>query len=136
HRERHLRADAVHGQELDEELPLGSVGEAVELERVLAHVQVRLDGHLLRAVGRAYRARGRGHEVADAADVEQEPLRGGSDGLATQARDHPATLSSGGASAWQIATASASAAWLGVGSSDKPRIVFTMRCTWPFSARP
>src|SRR5258705_22813 len=35
-RERDLRPDAVHRQELDEELALGAVGEAVELHRVLA----------------------------------------------------------------------------------------------------
>ena len=35
--------------------------------------------------------------------------------------------SSGGASAWQIATASASAAWFGCGTSCRPRIAFTIR---------
>jgi len=49
----------------------------------------------------------------------------------------PATASnSGGASAWQIATASASAAWFGVGSSGSARIIFTIRCICAFSARP
>ena len=33
-------------EQLDEELALAGVGEAVELERVLAHVEVRLDGDL------------------------------------------------------------------------------------------
>ena len=41
-RERDLRADAVHGQQLHEQLPLGRLREAVELQRVLAHVQVRV----------------------------------------------------------------------------------------------
>src|SRR5256885_16743676 len=48
----------------------------------------------------------------------------------------PATRRSGGASAWQIATASASAAWLGVGGASSPRIAFTIRCTSAFSAPP
>src|SRR5438477_2305052 len=47
-----------------------------------------------------------------------------------------AARSSGGASAWQIATASASAAWCGVGSSGSERIIFTIRCICAFSARP
>ena len=41
------------------------------------------------------------------------------DQRAAQPRDHPAIRSSGGASAWQIATASASAAWFGVGSLER-----------------
>ena len=45
-RERDLRADAAHRQELHEELTLLGVGEPVQLERVLAHVEVRLDRHL------------------------------------------------------------------------------------------
>ena len=44
--------------------------------------------------------------------------------------------SSGGASAWQIATASASAAWLGVGTSSSARIAFTIFPTCSLSARP
>ena len=59
------------------------------------------------------RARGREQPVADAADVEHEPVRVERDGPPAQPRDHrrpPASASSGDASAWQIATASASAA--------------------------
>ena len=44
--ERDLRPDAAHAEELDEQRALGGVGEAVELERVLADVEVRLDRHL------------------------------------------------------------------------------------------
>ena len=44
--ERDLRADAAHGEEVDEQLALLGVGEAVELERVLADVEVRLDRDL------------------------------------------------------------------------------------------
>ena len=45
-RERDLRPDPADPEELHEELALGRVGEPVELQRVLADVQVRLDGHL------------------------------------------------------------------------------------------
>ena len=38
-RERDLRADAVHAQQVDEEVALARGGEAVELERVLADVR-------------------------------------------------------------------------------------------------
>src|SRR3954471_17858316 len=43
---------------------------------------------------------------------------------------------SGGASAWQIATASASAAWFGAGTSSSERIAFTIFPTCSLSARP
>ena len=93
-----------------EQLPLVGVGEAVELKGVLAHVQVCLDDDLLRLGRQAEHARGRVDEVADAVDVEHEPVAA-SDRDAAEPRDHPATiLSRGGASAWQIATASASEA--------------------------
>ena len=121
-RQRHLRADPGDGEQVQEELPLGRVGEAVELERVLAHVQVGLDGRLAPALGRADRAGRGGEQVADAVDVEHEAVGRAADELAPEPRDHdspcspqPAIRRSGGASAWQIATASASAAWLGVG---------------------
>ena len=110
-RERDLRADARDRQQLLEELSLGRVGEAVELKGVLADVKVRLDRRLLRASGLGERARRRLDEIADAADVEHEAVGPAPDGLAAELRDHDATcLSSGGASAWQMATASASAA--------------------------
>ena len=43
---------------------------------------------------------------------------------------------SGAALAWQIATASASAAWSGLGSAASDSSAWTMRCTWSFAARP
>ena len=93
-----------------EQLPFGCIGEAVELEHVLANVQVGLEGYLVGAVGAPKHARGRGDQVADAVHVQDEAVRAARDRLAPEPRDHPATLSSGGASAWQIATASASEA--------------------------
>ena len=121
---------------MQEELPLGRVGEAVELERVLAHVQIGLDDGLAPALGRPNRARSGGEQVADAVDVEHEAVGRPADELPAQPADHPAIRISGGASAWQIATASASAAWLGVGFDSIARIARTMRCTCAFSARP
>ncbi len=106
-------------KQLDEELALLAVGEAVELHHVLADVEVRVDGDLVGRVALAHRGRRRVDEVADAADVEDEPFRRVRHGLTAQARDHEAAAirRSGGAIAWQIATASASAAWFGVGIS-------------------
>ena len=134
--ERHLRADPAHAEQADEELPLGRVREAVELERVLADVEVRLERDLATGIGTAERARGRGHEVPDPADVEDEAVRRPPDRNSAEARDHPVASSSGGASAWQIATASASASCDEPGSASSPRMSFTIRCIWPFSARP
>ena len=121
---------------MEKELPLGRVGEAVELERVLAHVQVGLDDGLAPALRGPDRAGRRCEQVADAVDVEHEAVGRPPGELSPQPADHPAIRISGGASAWQIATASASAAWLGVGFDSIARIARTMRCTCAFSARP
>ena len=75
HRERDLRADAAHGQEVHEELTLLGVGEPVQLEGVLAHVEVRLDRHLGAGGGPAQNGGRRGDEVADAVDVQDEAVR-------------------------------------------------------------
>ena len=126
-----LRADAGDGEQLLEELALGGFCEAEELERVLADVQVRLDDHLVGAVGLANRGRRRA-AGSRRRHVEDESVRVVDDRLPAQARDHPrlrASASSGGASAWQMATASASAAWCGRGVSESPSTAFTMRCT-------
>ena len=89
-------------------------------------------------LGLAHDRRRRGDEVADAADVEHEPVGVEATGFPRrrEIRAQPTIFRSGGASAWQIATASASAAWFGVGSSSRPRIALTIRCTCAFSARP
>ena len=135
--ERNLRPDAAHTEEVDEELALRSVGEPVELQRVLADVQVRLERRPRRVPAARRSALGvAATQVADAAHVEDEPVRRASGRRAAQAGDHPATSSSGGASAWQIATASASAACDDGGSASSLRMIFTIRCICPFSARP
>ena len=134
--------DAVHGQQLGEELALGGVGEAVQLQRVLAHVEVGLDDDLLLLAGvggLAERGRGGRDEITDAAHLDHEPVGGAPDRPPSQPRDHAlssAIRRSGGASAWQIATASASEAWFGVGFVSSARIARTIRCTCAFSARP
>ena len=121
---------------MDEELALGRVREAVELQRVLAHVEVRLDDDLSRTVRDAERRRCRGQDVADPTDVDHEPVGSPPGRRPAEPRDHPAASRSGGASAWQIATASASAACDELGVASSPRIIRTIRCIWPFSARP
>src|SRR5581483_12185257 len=135
-RERDLRADPGHREQLLEQLSLGRVGEAVQLERVLADMRVDLEHDLAVTLGPAERGRRGGDEVADAVDVEHDPVRAPRDRRPAQAGDHDATLSIGGASAWQIATASASDACVDSGRVFRARIVCTMRATWAFSARP
>ena len=69
--------------------------------------------------------------VTDAVDVEDEALRVAGDGLPAEPRDHrrpPAAAISGDASAWQMATARASAAWCGFGISVRPSTARTIRC--------
>src|SRR5262245_42111202 len=119
-----------------EELPLADVCKAVELEGVLPDVQVRLQDNLGRAVRKAKRARRGQDEIADSGHVEDEALGPARNRPPSQHRDHPAARRNGGASAWQIATASASAAWCGTGGCSSPRIRLTIRWTCPLSARP
>ncbi len=135
--ERHLRAHSRDGEQLLEELALGRVGEPVQLERVLPDVEVRLDGDVLRAARLRQRARRRLDEIADPADVEHEAFGAAPDRLPAELGDHEATfLRSGGASAWQMATASASAAWCGSGTASSASTAFTIRCICALSARP
>src|SRR5205085_2268300 len=106
-----LRPDARHRQQLLEEFALLEVGEAVQLEGLLAHVQVGLDAELPPAVGEPERARRGVEEVADAVHVQDQAVRRAARRKAPQPCNHAdAIRRSGGASAWQIATASASAA--------------------------
>ena len=140
-RERDLRADPADRQQMDEELALVGVGEAVELQRVLADVEVRLDRHLRPGRRTPEDARRRGHEVADAVHVEHEPVAAPARRPAAEPRDHPlppftASRASGGIEAWQIATASASASCEVGGSDSSASSIFTIRDTCPLSARP
>src|SRR6266511_6254039 len=106
-----------------EQLALGRVREAVELEGVLPDMEVRLERDLLDAVCAAQRGRRCRNEVADAAHIEHEAVRTAGDRLAPESGDHALTFSRGGASAWQIATASASEACVELGGSVSLRIV-------------
>ena len=141
HRERHLRPHRLHADEREEEVALLLGGEAVEGQRVVAHDQVGVQrdgaahaGDLAQRLGRdgqavADPARGLDHHVVGAADRD----------LAGDERDHPATAAaaaSGAWLAWQMATASASAAWSGRGGSGSESSAWTIRATWPLSARP
>src|SRR5439155_19273254 len=133
-RQRDLGADALNGEQEHEQVPLFRRAEAEQLQRVLADVQVCLDRQLLPAL--AQHRGGRLDELADAVDVEYETGRRQARALPSQPSDHRANSARRGAVAWQIATASASAAWFGVGSFGNDRIAFTIFCTCALSARP
>ncbi len=95
--ERHLRPDSGYAQEVEEKLALSRLREPIELKGVLADVEVRLERHLGRVRRTPKRAGRRRHEVADAADVEDEAVRRASRGSAAKTRDHPAASRRGGA---------------------------------------
>src|SRR5215216_1698537 len=95
-RERHFRADAGHGQQELEQLALRRLGEAVQLERVLADMEISVEGDLLSALRLRKRALRRLEEVADAADVQHDAVQPPRDDLAAQARDHLAALAGTG----------------------------------------
>ena len=97
-------------------------------------------GHRLQRLGRDRQP------VADAAGVDRRrgrdaapsPLRGrrrSSGRLAETASSRQRRRFPPVAPPWQIATASASAAWSGVGGSGRPSSVPTIRCTWSLPAR-
>ncbi len=100
-------------------------------------MEVRLERDLVAFARAPPRPSGRLHEIADPANVQDDAVAGLAGEATPQPRDHPATARrSGGAIAWQIATASASDAWSGVGRDSILRIDCTIRCTCAFSARP
>ena len=98
-RKRDLGPDPVERDQVLGELALLPVAETVERERVLAHVQMRLDRQLIPALSRPQRGSRRVDAVPDPAHLEDEVLARTADGASTQPRNHPATRSSGGASA-------------------------------------
>src|SRR5262249_38852958 len=99
-------------------------------------VQMRLDRDLGAGLGAAKNGRRHVDEVPHAADLENDAVGATPDQPAAEAGDHATTSSTRGASAWQIATARASAAWFGVGIVGSVSIVFTIRCTCVLSACP
>ena len=92
-------------------------------------MQERVDGDLSPTLGAAHHAGRGGDEVADAVDVEQKAVGAAAGRRATEAGDHDAIRASGGISAWQMATASASASCEVGGISASESSIFTIRCT-------
>ena len=140
HRERHLRPDRLHADQQQEEVALLLGGEAVQQHRVVTHDQVRVRRHGLPHARHVAQRLGRHRQpVADAAARDDDVVGAADRDRALEQRDHPTLVSaaaSGAPLAWQIATASASAAWSGRGSSSSASSVWTIRCTWSFAARP
>ncbi len=126
-RERDLRPDRLDAEQHQEEIALLLGREAVQLQRVVAHDQVAVERHRLAGRRHLLERLARDREpVADAVDVYDDlarPVsaarRAPAGDLAAHQRDHAVTIAaaSGARLAWQIATASASAAWSGCGSS-------------------
>ncbi len=84
-----LRADALHRRQQAERVALGLVDEAVEVDVVLA--DMRLDEKPRRlADGRqqAQRARRAEHEIADAADIDDDAVGAAAVDDAGQLGDH------------------------------------------------
>src|SRR5205823_2403234 len=71
------------------------VGKPVELEDILAYVEVRLDRDLVSGIAFANCGRRGVDEVADPADVEHQPFRRVRDGLPPEARDHGRSVRTG-----------------------------------------
>ena len=132
HGERHLRPHRLHADEREEEVALLLGGEAVERERVVAHHEMGVQGHRAAHAGDLAQRLGRhGQAVADPARGLDHHVVGAADRhLSGDERDHPATAAAaanGAWLAWQMATASASAAWSGRGGSGSDSSVWTMR---------
>src|SRR5262249_39117034 len=142
-RQRQLGADTLHCREQAKPLALGGIDEAVEVNMVLAHMG--LDEQADGAAGRGQpveAARRAEHLIADAADIDDGGI--GALGIddARELGDHEAppaaifqTRRVAAWWAWQMATASASAA-----SADCSRQPGSRRrtiiCTCAFSAWP
>ena len=76
HRQRDLRADAADADQPLEQIELERRGKAVERERVLAHVRVHAQRDVGARLAQAVERRQRhGDVVADAADVDDDPVR-------------------------------------------------------------
>src|SRR4051812_8929406 len=135
HGQRHLRPDRLDAEQQQEQVALLLAAEAEQRDRVVAQDRVRVQRDVLADRRHAAQRLGRhGEPVADAAG-EDDDVVGPPDGdLAAHQRDHAATSPTW--LTWQIATASASAAWSGRGGSGSESSVWTIRPTWSLSARP
>src|SRR5580700_3068384 len=131
-------ADALHGCQQPKPVALGSIDKAVEMDMVLA--DMGLDQQARRGAGQqlaqgASRAEGK---IADAADINDRAVRGDRVENAAKLGDHRASLHRCTVPAWwawQIATASASAA-SGSAMAHPGNRRRTIICTCPFSAWP
>src|SRR5207302_9757730 len=74
--------------------------------------------------------------VADAAALDHDVVGPPDHHAPSHRGDHASAFVRAAALAWQMATARASAAWSGSGGVGSLSSAPTMRCTWPFSARP
>src|SRR5438034_2690062 len=124
HRQRDAGADALDGDQQAEPVARRSVGEAVEMDVVLADMSLDQQAdRLSRRRQAGQRAAGGEHQIADAADIDNRPVDAGLVDEAGELGDHarPPAARPGTAAAcqcravpawwaWQIATASASAA--------------------------
>src|SRR5690606_14891399 len=149
--ERQRRADAVRAEQGLEGGLLVAGGEPVEHLRVLAHVVVDPDEHLVARLAERGRRRRRGHHlVADAADLDEHPVGAPVQQAPAQRPDHRATPGrapptaaaaaarplSGTWARWHSASATASAASTGRSGRSMPSSVCTMRSTCTLSAPP
>src|SRR5439155_20217455 len=110
--------------------------EAVEGQRVLAHDQRGGEERLVAGAQPGPRARSGLHREPDAADAQHDAARAVTGDPTGERRDHERSARAGARQAWQIASARASAASAGLGSSANRRIRVTIRPTWALSARP
>ena len=126
HRERHLRPDGLDADQQQEEVALGLGGEAVEQQRVVADDQVGVERRRLADRGRVAQRLGRhGQPVADAAAgrrrrgrcAARRPRRSSRAITRPRSPCRRPRRAARAPLAWQMATASASAAWSGRGSS-------------------
>ena len=143
--ERDLRADALDAEQQQEEVALLLGGEAVELHRVVADDEVRVQrrrGARPRGPGAASRPTPRGGSRRRRPSPARRGRRGGPRPRRRRGRSPDARQvgRAGGRArpsfAWQMATASASAAWSGVGGDGSASSAWTMRLTCSLSARP
>ncbi len=141
-RERDPRAHPLDALEAAEPFALGAIGEAEQIEAVLAHMGLdqKLD-RLARPRQRAQRAARALNQIADPADVDHHMVLGQKLDQPGEARDHEVASASAQRRrvaawwAWQMATASASAASLPLGTQPGSRRR-TISATWRLSACP
>src|SRR5438093_10250676 len=107
--------------------------EPEEVHPVVAHDEVGVQRDLVaRRRDVAQRLRRHREPVTHAAAEHDHVIRAPNGDLALDERDHDAAsaVASGARLRWQMATASASAAWSGRGTSVSARSAWTICATW------